>query len=218
MDLLGARCVTGFGAAFLFTNSAAILTSAFAPYNKVGLAQGIYSISAAAGMVLGPVVGGGFGALDWRWIFFWNVPVGGLCFLLSLWAVKEQRTMSTLSVHEFATKFDFVGAIFYPAGLCLIFIAMMQLVAPQRPLNETKPLATIIAVAAFCGLTFLVDQFLAVDPLFPPQLFRKRVFAATNLAGTCMAFVRNSITYNFIFFFQGPRGMTPLQAGTWLVV
>ena len=205
--------MTGFGAAFLFTNSAAILTSAFAPYNKVGYAQGIYSISSAAGMVLGPVVGGGFGAIDWRWIFFWNVPVGGLCFLLSLWAVKEQRNMQPLTWQEFGAKFDFIGAVFYPAGLCLIFIAMMQLVAPQHPICETTPLAVIISVASVSGLIFVVDQFLAGDPLFPPHLFRKRVFAATNLAGTCMAFVRNSITNSSIFYFQGAMTMDILEAG-----
>ena len=39
-DLLGARAVVGFGASFVFTNSDAILTTTFAPYNKVGFAQG----------------------------------------------------------------------------------------------------------------------------------------------------------------------------------
>ena len=69
---------------------------------------------------------------------------------------------------------------------------------------------TLYSYLALCA----VDQFFNADPLFPPQMFIKsRVFTLTVIAGTCMAFVRGSITYIFIFFLQGPFGMKPLQAG-----
>jgi MFS family permease len=76
MDLIACRVIIGIGAAFLFTNSSPILTTAFAPYNKVGLAQGIYQLSSAMGVVLGPLIGGGLATTNWRWIFWFNVPSG----------------------------------------------------------------------------------------------------------------------------------------------
>ena len=76
-DLVGARVVIGLGAALLFTNSSAILTNAFAPYAKVGLGQGIFQLSAALGIVMGPLLGGAFATTNWRWLFWFNVPVGG---------------------------------------------------------------------------------------------------------------------------------------------
>lgn len=73
-DLVGYRVIIGFGAALLFTNSAAIITTAFAPYNKVGLCQGVYQLSVALGGVLGPLIGGALATTNWRWIFWFNVP------------------------------------------------------------------------------------------------------------------------------------------------
>jgi MFS family permease len=75
-DLVACRVITGLGAAMLFTNSVAILTTEFAPYNKVGLTQGIFQLCAALGIVLGPLIGGGLADADWRWIFWFNVPPG----------------------------------------------------------------------------------------------------------------------------------------------
>ena len=75
-DLVAARVVIGFGAALLFTNSSAILTNAFAPYNKVGLSQGVFQLSSAMGIVFGPLLGGAFATTNWRWIFWFNVPPG----------------------------------------------------------------------------------------------------------------------------------------------
>jgi MFS family permease len=75
-DLVAARIVIGFGAALLFTNSSAILTNSFAPYQKVGLSQGVFGLCAALGIVLGPLIGGAFATSNWRWIFWFNVPPG----------------------------------------------------------------------------------------------------------------------------------------------
>lgn len=217
MDLLGARVIIGFGAAFLFTNSNAIVTTAFAPYGKVGLAQGIFQLSLAIGMVLGPLVGGAL-EKNWRWIFFWNVPCGGLCVLLAIWAVEEYKEIRRDDVAALLKKFDWIGAIFYPMGLTLILTAMIQVVSPEHNLSRTSHVAWIITGGIVSGAIFVIDQFFAVDPLVPPEIFLgNKVFTITTITGTLMSFVRNSITYNMIFYLQGPMGMTPLDAGIALI-
>lgn len=217
-DLLAGRVVIGFGAAFLFTNSSAILTNAFAPYNKVGLSQGIYQLTLALGIVLGPLVGGAFADTDWRWIFFWNCPVGGIAAILSLFVVRDHIELADKSFKEHIRDFDWVGAIFYPLGLALILTAMIQAVSPAKNLVRPDHLAALIICGIISGAIFVIDQFFAKDPITPPDLFLKnQIFTSTVSAGTCMAFVRNSITYNFIFYLQGPKGQSPLQAGIGLI-
>lgn len=157
-DMLTARVIIGFGAAFLFTNSSAILTNAFAPYNLVGLSQGIFSLSSSMGMVLGPVIGGAFSQTNWRWIFFFNAPVGGPMVLLSLFTVHEAPNRKTKTFQEFCHSFDWVGGFFYPAAVVLLMIAMVQIVSPTRPLDQTGPVVALLLCGGFAGAVF-IGQF-----------------------------------------------------------
>jgi len=218
MDLLGARVIIGFGAAFLFVNSTAILTNAFAPYGRVGLAQGIYQLASASGTVLGPVIGGALANQHWHWIFWWNVPVGGLAFLLSLWAVNDNIRRVDTTLNEFLQRFDWIGAFFYPAGLVLILLALIQVVIPDKHISQAGPLAGVIVAGVACAIAFVVDQFYAKDPLIPPDIFlQNKIFSVTTITSTCASFVRYSITFNFIFYLQGPKSKSPLTAGLILI-
>jgi MFS family permease len=217
-DLLAGRVVTGFGAAFLFTNSSAILTGAFAPYGKVGLAQGIFQLAVAFGMILGPVVGGGFAQTNWRWIFWWNVPVAGFCFLLSLWAVKETHPPLPLPWLDHLRCFDWIGAILYPLSLTLIFMALFQAVEPIYGLDRDGPLAGLVVGGVLAFIFFFINEFYAIDPMVPPVMFtQNKIFTVSTIAGTLVAFARYSITFNMIFYLQGPKIKTPLQAGIALI-
>lgn len=218
-DLIAARVVIGLGAALLFTNSSAILTNAFAPYNKVGLSQGIFQLSSAMGIVFGPLIGGGFAESDWRWIFWFNVPSGGLCALLAMLVVKDKQNESQKlkSNWEHIKSFDYLGSVSCCFSLILILIAMVQGVVTDPTLSSTGAIAGLIISGVFCGSIFVADQYYAKDPLIPPAIFANRTFSLTTACGTLMAFVRNSVTYNMIFFLQGPFGLDPLTAGENLI-
>ena len=73
--LIVMRLVQAVGGAFLFANSAAILTDAFPPTQR-GLALGINGVAAIAGQFIGLVLGGVLAVIDWRLVFFVSVPVG----------------------------------------------------------------------------------------------------------------------------------------------
>src|SRR3954451_20164888 len=69
------RILQGIGGAFLFANSAALVTDAF-PREQLGLAMGTNTMVAAVGLVIGPVLGGALVAINWPWVFWFNVPLG----------------------------------------------------------------------------------------------------------------------------------------------
>ena len=75
LELIIFRIVQGLGAAFLFANSAAIITDAF-PSNERGKALGINQVAALAGTLLGLILGGVLASIDWRFVFLVSVPVG----------------------------------------------------------------------------------------------------------------------------------------------
>src|SRR5919205_1038589 len=88
------RVVQGVGGALLFANAAAIVTDAF-PREQLGLAMGTNTMVAAVGLVIGPVLGGALVAIDWPWVFWFNVPLG---LIGSVWAAR--------TLHELAGSED----------------------------------------------------------------------------------------------------------------
>jgi MFS family permease len=81
-ELILWRVLQGIGGAFLFANSAALVTDAF-PAGQLGLAMGTNTMVAAVGLVLGPVLGGALVGISWHWVFWFNVP---LALAASAWA------------------------------------------------------------------------------------------------------------------------------------
>src|SRR5437763_5391943 len=81
-ELLLWRVAQGIGGAFLFANASAIVADAF-PREQLGFAMGTNTMVAAVGLVIGPVLGGVLVAIDWPWVFWFNVPFG---IVGSLWA------------------------------------------------------------------------------------------------------------------------------------
>src|SRR3954467_1543065 len=74
-ELILWRILQGIGGAFLFANSAAIVTDAF-PRRQLGLAMGTNTMVAAVGLVIGPVLGGALVLISWHWVFWFNIPIG----------------------------------------------------------------------------------------------------------------------------------------------
>src|ERR1700691_4834189 len=84
------RILQGIGGAFLFANSAAIVTDAF-PREQLGVAMGTNTMVAAVGLVIGPVLGGALVVLSWHWVFWFNVP---FALIGSAWAYSILREIT----------------------------------------------------------------------------------------------------------------------------
>jgi MFS family permease len=86
--LIGWRLLQALGGSTLTANSAAILTDAF-PTEQRGFALGINQVAAIAGQFLGLVAGGLLAAIDWRAVFWVNVPVGIFGTVWAYWRLRE---------------------------------------------------------------------------------------------------------------------------------
>src|SRR5215218_10677569 len=101
-ELIVWRVLQGIGGAFLFANSAALVTDAF-PREQLGLALGTNTMVAAVGLVIGPVLGGVLVAISWHWVFWFNVPLG---ILASIWA---GRVLHEVGRTDETREVDLVG-------------------------------------------------------------------------------------------------------------
>jgi MFS family permease len=209
-DLVGGRIVQGFGAAALFSNSGAIVTDVFIRYNQVGLAMGVNQITSAVGSILGPFLGGVF-STDWRWVFLFNVPIGGIGIILCFWKMHERPSHHKAPMMERIKKFDWFGSILFLIGDLLFLSALCTVAVPDMP-N-----AVMISFFVFGGVSLLVslslETWIIKAPALHLRIFLIRKFAVANLGSLLCSFARSVVLFATIFFFQGPFGKTPFYAG-----
>ncbi|HEV2639616.1 MAG TPA: MFS transporter [Actinocrinis sp.] len=219
--LIGFRLVQALGGAMLMANSAAILTDAF-PSEQRGMALGINQISALTGQFLGLVAGGVLVTVDWRAVFWVNVPIG---VVGTVWSYRTLRETGTTNR---SAKIDWAGNVSFTCGALALLAAITYGIQPygSHSTGWTNP-----AVDAALGggvlllLVFGVIESRVAEPMFRLGLFKIRAFAAGNAAGLLTAIARGGLQFMLIIWLQGiwlplhgySYDDTPLWAGICLL-
>lgn len=209
VELVLFRMVQAIGAAFLFSNSAAIITDAF-PANERGKALGINQISIVIGSVLGLVLGGVLSStIGWQSIFWVNIPIG---VFATIWSHYKLREVSILRTGQ---KLDIIGNVTFATGLSSVLVGVTLNVIGGLP-----PLQTY-AILGF-GLVMLTVFFFAEtrvkSPMLDLTLFKIRQFASGNAAILLNSLARGAVTLVLVFYLQGPSmKLDALTAGLFLI-
>ena len=216
VELIVFRIVQGIGGAFLFTNSAAIITDAF-PANQRGLALGVNQIAAIGGSVVGLVLGGIVATYDWRWVFLVSVPVG---LVGTVWAYLRLKEIGVRTPR----RLDGWGNLTFGLGLTSLMVGLTYVLMPYKnsPMGWGNPWiqATIVAGVVLLIAFVIIEQHVP-DPMFELRLFRIRPFWAGNLSGFLGSLGRGGLQFMLIIWLQGiwlPEhgysfSSTPLWAG-----
>jgi len=209
--LILARAVQGLGAAMMTPQTMAVITRIFAP-DKRGPAMGLWGATAGVAMLVGPILGGVLvDGLGWEWIFFVNVPVGVVAFIMALRLVPSLRT------HDH--KFDLLGVALSSLGLFMLVFGIQE----GEKYNWgtiTGPISVwglIIAGIVFLGLFIVWQAVTRGEPLVPLHLFKVRNFSLANAAITTMGFTVTAMSLPLFFYYQLVRGMSPTQSALMMV-
>ncbi|HEY5394334.1 MAG TPA: MFS transporter [Trebonia sp.] len=214
------RVVQGIGGAFLFANSAAILTDAF-PVNQRGTALGLNSIAAIGGSFLGLILGGLLGPVNWHLIFLVSAPIGAFG---TVWAYFM---LHDIGIRKHA-KMDWWGNVLFAGGLISILVGITYGLQPYggHPMGWTSPMVLAMLFGGLAVLIIFVFVETKVDePLFKISLFKIRAFAYGNLANLMLSMGRGGLQFMLIIWLQGiwlplhgySYSQTPLWAGIYLV-
>ena len=218
--LIGWRVVQAVGGSMLVANSAAILTDAF-PSDQRGFALGTNQVAGLAGMFIGLVAGGLLAALDWRAVFWVNVPVG---IFGTLWAYRKLRDTGRRA----GGRIDWWGNITFAVGLGAVLIGVTLGIQPY--LHQAMGWANPAVVGLLAGGLVLLAAFVVIEtkvaePLFQLSLFRIRAFTAGNVAGLAVSIARGGLQFMLIIWLQGiwlplhgyNYSETPLWCGIFLL-
>ena len=221
LELIVFRIIQGVGGAFLFANSAAILTDAFPPRER-GKALGINMTAAIAGSLVGLVLGGILALFDWRYIFLVSVPVGALG---TIWSYAKLKDISAIRKGQ---KIDVWGNVTFAAGLTLIILGVTYALVPtgNMAMSWGDPWVISSLAAGFALLiAFPFVEMKVPDPMFKLELFRNRMFSAANFAGVLASVGRGGVQIMLIILLQGiwlplhgiSYQSTPFWAGVYMI-
>jgi len=202
-ELILWRIAQGVGGAFLFANAAAIVTDAF-PREQLGVAMGTNTMVAAVGLVIGPVLGGALVAINWPWVFWFNVPLG---LAGAAWAASILREMTGRSEDR---SFDYLGTITFLIGLTgLVYgISRGGLSGWSSPLVIASLAVAVVLLPAFV----LIERHQKA-PMLDLAIFQDRLFSTAAGASFANGLARFALMFVFVFYFQGVQGDSPILAG-----
>ena len=209
--LIAGRTVQGLGTGGIYVLTDVVCCD-LVPLRERGKYLGIILSTAAVGTTVGPIIGGALADVQWRWIFYLNLPISGLALLAIALFFNVKYTRSPTWRHALA-RVDFLGnAIFIPS----IIAILLGLVLGGVQFAWDSYHIIIPLVLGFLGwAAFHIHQASPIckDPSIPPRLFKNR----TSATGFGLAFISSmllqTVAYFMPVYFQGVRGRTPLGAG-----
>lgn len=200
-NLITARAVQGIGAALMTPQTMAVITRIFPPAKR-GSAMALWGATAGVATLVGPLLGGVLvDGPGWEWIFFVNVPIGVVAFVLAAGIVPK------LPTHNHS--FDWLGVLLSAAGMFLLVFGLQE--GNSYDWNGWV-WASIVGGVVVLAL-FVVWQWLnRKEPLLPLQLFKDRNFSLANAAISTVGFSITAMFIPLVYFYQTVRGFTPTQS------
>jgi MFS transporter, DHA2 family, methylenomycin A resistance protein len=199
--LIGGRVLQGIGAAMITPASLALIREAYHDVAARGRAIVYWGLGGSVAAAAGPVLGGVLTQIDWRLIFFVNLPVGAAALvILSRVAASPPRQV----------PLDWIGQISAVAALASLTYAIIEGAIAGY---GSPAILLMFAVCAVSVASFVVAQARGRHPMIPLDLFRSRAVSTALI----IAVVTMAAFYGIVFlrslYFQQERGSSALETG-----
>jgi EmrB/QacA subfamily drug resistance transporter len=206
--LIAFRVVQGLGGGMIMPLGQTILAQAAGP-KRMGRVMSILGVPLLLAPIIGPVIGGLLvDTVSWRWIFFVNLPVSAVAFLLAIRLLPRAPRRD-------GQKLDVLGAILLPAGIALFLWGLAE-VGRQGTLTAARPLtALLLGVGLVAG--FVVHALRSSNPLLDVRLFARRSFASAAATNLTLGVALFGVALLLPLYFQIIRNRTPLETGLLLI-
>ncbi|MGE5282868.1 MAG: MFS transporter [Chloroflexota bacterium] len=201
LTLIGGRVVQAVGAAPVLSLSLALVCNAF-PAGEQPRALGIWAAVSAIALAIGPVVGGALVELDWRWIFWINLPIVAVGLAIVFAAAPESTDPGA------GRRIDFAGLVALTLGLGGVVLAMIQ--SREWPAGLTVALSVfgVAALAAFAWIERRVR-----NPIVEFALFRNGPYFGASAAAFAVVGSYWAVMFFQPQYLQDARGHSAILSG-----
>ena len=202
-SLIFFRVLQGFGGGMIMPAVMTILTRKAGPH-RMGRVMGVLGVPMLIAPILGPILGGWLvDNASWRWIFFINVPIGIVAFILALIVLERDQPQP-------AHRLDWVGMLLLSPGLAVFIFGLAE--------SSTYGFGSVRSWGPTLVGVVLIAAWFIHSWRSPNPLIDLRTFAHTRAgaaAGTFLLFAISVFGTMLLvpLYYQTVRGASALQAG-----
>ncbi|GAA1950199.1 MFS transporter [Catenulispora subtropica] len=202
-ELIAFRAVQGVGGAAMLATTVALISHLYSGRDR-GTAFGVWGAVNGAAAAAGPIMGGLLTQhLDWRWIFFVNLPISVAAVAMTLRYVGESRG-------ERRGRLDLTGLLTFTAAAGLATYALIK--GNDYGWSSSRTLGTF-AVAGVALIAFVVAELRSQAPLLDLGLFRRGTFTGVMIGALMLSGAAFSYLAYESLWLQSVLNMGPVTAG-----
>lgn len=202
-QLLAARVLQGMGGAIASPTALALITTTFPEGPERNRAFGVFAAVSAGGGAIGLLSGGMLTEwLDWRWVFFVNVPIGLVIILLAPVYISESERHSG--------RFDIAGAATSTVGMASLVYGFIR--AADEGWRDSLTIGSFGAAVVLLSAFALIESR-AKEPITPLRMFADRNRSGTYVIMLSLAAAMFGMFFYIVLFVQNVLGYSPIQAG-----
>ena len=206
--LLSARALQGVGAAMAAPTALSLIAVTFPEGPPRNRAMGVYASMSVAGAAVGLIAGGLLVSyLNWRWVFFVNVPIGLVVAALATRVLPESQRRTG--------RFDLPGAFTGTLGVASLVYGLSSAATSQNGVShwgDTKVIASLAAAAVLLP-AFAVIEVRSTHALLPIRVLRSRDRTGSYLVSLCVGAALFGMFFFLTIFVQDVWGYSPLKTG-----
>ncbi|GJJ75901.1 hypothetical protein EMPS_08259 [Entomortierella parvispora] len=209
-----ARGVAGMGSAGIMSGVMIIITDLVSLRDR-GKYQGIIGSVFGLSSVIGPLLGGVLtDRATWRWAFFINLPIGAITIFTVVKVLHLPHAGGSFKTK--LARVDFAGSFTLIVGLIMVLLPL-NWGGSTYPWNSARIIAMFCVGFAILGLFCFIEWKIAVEPIIPFRLFKKRTCVAVFGTNLCLGMGLFGFMFYMPLYYQIVRQETATDSGLGLL-
>ncbi|KAJ7253497.1 ABC transporter [Mycena rebaudengoi] len=222
-QLIAGRVVSGVGAAGIFVAMIQVISQVTRLEDRPKL-FGLFGAVFGVSTIIGPLIGGAFtDHVTWRWVFFINLPIGGVSLIAVLLLLKASLPLgadptkrSPKDIFRQILRLDFGGATLV-AGAVTTLVLALQWGGNTKPWDDKAVIICFVFAAVLTGVYIIWEIRMGDRAMVPTAIFKSRSVYAILAYGLVTRFSLLLFSYYIPIYYQAVRHSTATQSGIQLL-